>query len=91
MLDQVEQVAAQANSELQKITGLEELESWRVRYLGRKSRLITILRSLGDVPIDERRALGARANQVKTSLESSCAAKKSRLSFSSTSLSPSKR
>jgi phenylalanyl-tRNA synthetase alpha chain len=79
MLDQVEQVAAQANAELQKITGLEELESWRVRYLGRKSQLITILRSLGDVPIDERRALGARANQVKTSLESSCAARKEQI------------
>src|SRR5208283_5328654 len=69
MLDQVEELASQANSELKKITSLEELELWRVRYLGRKSKLITILRSLGDVPIDERRALGARANQVKTSLE----------------------
>jgi phenylalanyl-tRNA synthetase alpha chain len=69
MTDRVEEVSAQANAELQKITSIEELESWRVLYLGRKSKLIGILRSLGNVPIDERRELGARANQVKSYLE----------------------
>jgi phenylalanyl-tRNA synthetase alpha chain len=84
MLDQVEELASQANSELKKITSLEELELWRVRYLGRKSKLITILRSLGDVPIDERRALGARANQVKTSLEDLCTERKEQIQSSTT-------
>ncbi len=79
MLDQVEEVAAQANAELHKISSPEELEAWRVRYLGRKSKLITILRSLGDVPIEERRALGARANQVKTNLEALLEEHKSKL------------
>ncbi|MHB8085863.1 MAG: phenylalanine--tRNA ligase subunit alpha [Dehalococcoidia bacterium] len=83
MLDQVEELASQANSELQKLTSLEELELWRVRYLGRKSKLINILRSLGDVPIDERRSLGARANQIKTSLESLCAERKTQIQDSS--------
>ncbi len=83
MLDQVEELASQANSELQKIASLEELELWRVRYLGRKSKLINILRSLGDVPIDERRALGARANQVRTSLESLCTERKEQIQNSS--------
>ncbi|MGA9049034.1 MAG: phenylalanine--tRNA ligase subunit alpha [Dehalococcoidia bacterium] len=83
MLDQVEELASQANSELQKITSLDELELWRVRYLGRKSKLINILRSLGDVPIDERRTLGARANQIKTSLESLCAERKAQIQDSS--------
>ncbi len=83
MLDQVEELASQANSELIKITSLAELELWRVRYLGRKSKLINILRSLGDVSIDERRALGARANQVKTSLEGLCAERKEQIQNSS--------
>ena len=69
MLDQIEDVAVQANAELQKITSFIELEAWRVRFLGRKSQLINILRSLGNVPIEERRSLGARANQIKVSLE----------------------
>jgi len=82
MTDQVEEVASQANAELQKLTSLEELESWRVRYLGRKSKLINILRSLGNVPIDERRELGARANQVKSSLEDLYQAHKEKIELS---------
>lgn len=70
MLDQVEQVAAQANAELNRITSQVELAAWRVRYLGRKGKLTEILRSLSDVPIEERRSLGGKANQVKAGLES---------------------
>ena len=82
MTDQVEEVSLQANAELQKITSIEELESWRVHYLGRKSKLIGILRSLGNVPIDERRDLGARANQVKSSLEELYQARKEKIELS---------
>jgi len=84
MLDQVEEVASQANAELQKISSPEELEAWRVRYLGRKSKLNNILRSLSDVPIEERKALGARANQIRSSLESSFSARKDTLESSAT-------
>jgi phenylalanyl-tRNA synthetase alpha chain len=84
MLDQVEEIAAQANAELKKISSPEELEAWRVRYLGRKSKLINILRSLGDVPIEERKALGARANQIRNSLEEICSAKKDSLDNTAT-------
>jgi phenylalanyl-tRNA synthetase alpha chain len=79
MLDQVEELAAQANAELNKITSLEELEVWRVHYLGRKSKLINILRSLGDVPIEERRSLGAKGNQIKAGLETRFSEKKEQI------------
>ncbi|MEK7352988.1 MAG: phenylalanine--tRNA ligase subunit alpha, partial [Chloroflexota bacterium] len=46
-----------------------DLEQWRVRYLGRKGELTLILRSLVGLPPEERKALGAQANQVKASLE----------------------
>jgi phenylalanyl-tRNA synthetase alpha chain len=76
MLEQVEQVAAEADAELQKISSAEELDAWRVRYLGRKSKLINILRSLGDAPAEERRELGSMANQLKNKLEDQFAARK---------------
>lgn len=79
MLDRVEQLAAQANAELDKITSSKELDAWRVRYLGRKGRLTEILRSLSDVPIEERKSLGAKANQIKASLESRIEIKQSQL------------
>lgn len=84
MLDQVEEIASQANAELQKISSPEELEAWRVRYLGRKSKLITILRSLGDVPMEERKALGGRANQIRNSLEGSFSSRKASMEGSAT-------
>jgi len=47
------------------------LESWRVRYLGRKGELTGILRSLASLPLEERKAVGALANNLKVTLESS--------------------
>lgn len=40
----------------------------KVRYLGKKSRLNEILRGLKDLPEDERRDVGAVANQVRDAL-----------------------
>lgn len=84
MLDQLEEVASQANAELQKASSPEELEAWRVRYLGRKGQLTNLLRSLRDVPIEERKAAGARANQVRNTLDDAYIAKKEKLDSSAT-------
>jgi len=69
MLNQVEELASKALDELAKITNVDELEAWRISYLGRKGSLILILRSIATVPLEKRRQLGARANEVKLSLE----------------------
>ncbi len=79
MLNQVEELASKALDELAKVTGVDQLEAWRISYLGRKGSLIQILRSLSSVPLEERRLVGARANQLKTSLEIAFDEKKSRL------------
>ena len=69
MLSRLEELKSKAIQELDSITSIDELESWRVRYLGKKSALTTILRGLATLPVDERKAAGAQANQVKTGLE----------------------
>jgi phenylalanyl-tRNA synthetase alpha chain len=51
------------------------LESWRVRYLGRKSELTNILRSLASLPLEERKTVGAYANKVKADLAASLSGK----------------
>ncbi|HLY39049.1 MAG TPA: phenylalanine--tRNA ligase subunit alpha [Candidatus Binatia bacterium] len=45
-----------------------DLEAARVRYLGRKGSLNTILRGLGGLSADERPAIGALANDVKQAI-----------------------
>jgi phenylalanyl-tRNA synthetase alpha chain len=46
-----------------------ELEELRVRYLGRKAELTQALRSIGELPPEERGPVGKAANAVKQALE----------------------
>jgi len=46
-----------------------ELEELRVRYLGRKSELTAALRSIGELPPEERGPVGKAANEVRVALE----------------------
>ena len=69
MLKQLEELKLKALQELGSINNTKELESWRVHYLGKKSPLTSVLRSLATLPIDERKTVGARANKTKTELE----------------------
>jgi phenylalanyl-tRNA synthetase alpha chain len=79
MLKQLEDLRAQALDELNNVDGPNELELWRVRYLGKKSSLTQILRTLSGLPLEERRNVGARANDIKRALESSLEDKKKSL------------
>jgi phenylalanyl-tRNA synthetase alpha chain len=83
MLNQVEELASKASEELGKITDVNDLEAWRIRYLGRKSSFTQILRSLATLPLEERRAVGARANELRNSLEAAFTEKKINLERSS--------
>ena len=69
MLQQLEELKAKALQELGGIRDVNELESWRVRYLGKKSELATVLRGLTTLPLEERKRVGALANEVKSYLE----------------------
>ncbi len=71
MLDQLEQLRAKAIAELGGVDNLTELEAWRIRYMGKKGSLTSILRGLGKLPLEERREIGAAANEIKALLESS--------------------
>ena len=46
-----------------------ELEELRVRLLGRKAELTRILRSIGELPPEQRGPMGSGANEVKRALE----------------------
>jgi len=71
MLNQLEELKSSALQELEGIDHVKELEVWRVRYLGKKSGLTKILRSLATLPLEERKGVGAFANEVKAKLEDS--------------------
>ena len=45
-----------------------DLEDWRVKYLGRRGEVSTLLRSVGTLPPQERREAGANLNRLKSRL-----------------------
>ncbi len=71
MINQLEELISNALRELETISQARDLESWRVRYLGKKSQLTGILRGLAELPLKERKKAGALANRVKAELENS--------------------
>jgi len=64
---------AQLRSEAEAAVGAAgsaaELEELRVRYLGRKSELTAALRSIGELPPEQRGPMGKQANEVRQALE----------------------
>ena len=68
---QLDELKRNALQELEHISDVGGLEKWRVQYLGKKSELTNALRSLATLPLEERKAVGARTNEVKSLLENS--------------------
>lgn len=66
---EIEELQASALEELSRIVDLKEMEAWRIRYLGKNAKLTHTLRGLGELPPEQRRAIGAIANQVRQGLE----------------------
>ncbi|HEX3175090.1 MAG TPA: phenylalanine--tRNA ligase subunit alpha [Methylomirabilota bacterium] len=65
----VEAVAGEARAAIARAATSSELESIRVKYLGRSGALTQILKALGTLPAEERPAVGAAANEAKRELE----------------------
>jgi phenylalanyl-tRNA synthetase alpha chain len=71
----LEQLRREAEAATGSADTAAELEQLRVRYLGRKSQLTQALRSIGELPADERGPAGKEANEVKQALERLIAAR----------------
>jgi len=65
---------------ISKAGSTEELESAKVSVLGRKSPFTEVQRSLGSFGPDDRRRLGAVANEVRTSLQAALDERRAALS-----------
>lgn len=65
MQPQLNNLKERALAIIAQTAGLDELETLRVRFLGRKGELTTLLQGLPALPEDERRSMGVLANQVK--------------------------
>ncbi len=60
----------QAKEQLAAVERTDQLEEFRIRFLGRKGQCSTVMRALGTVPKEDKPRLGEMANAVKKEIES---------------------
>ena len=76
---QLSTLQQEANDAIATLNNLEELDQFRVGYLGKKGKLSKILGGMGKLSAEDRPRIGALANQVKTALQSSIDERKTAL------------
>ncbi|MCX7922488.1 MAG: phenylalanine--tRNA ligase subunit alpha [Clostridia bacterium] len=79
MKEQLNSIKDQAEKELSGITSIQELENIRVKYLGKKGELTSVLRGMGALSAEERPIIGQLANEVRSFLEEKLEAAKNEL------------
>jgi phenylalanyl-tRNA synthetase alpha chain len=65
----LEELRREAEAAIAAAPDAAAIEELRVRYLGRKSELTGVLRSIGELPPDQRGPVGGAANAVRTALD----------------------
>lgn len=71
MKEKLEKIKESAIEEFKEALNLVELESLRVKYLGKKGELTQILRGMGALTNEERPLIGKLANEVRAVIEES--------------------
>ena len=69
MMSNLQRIERQALQHLRAAASREELADWRRSYLGRSGALTAVLRSLRELPADQRPVVGRQANQLKHELQ----------------------
>lgn len=67
--EQLEQIRDEAKKNLSEIRSSEELENFRVRVLGKKGELTSVLSQMGKLSSDMRPVIGQKANEVRAFIE----------------------
>lgn len=64
----IQSVKSKAVQEFNQSESLEELQQLRVKYLGKKGEVTQLLRTMGQIPAEERPKVGQMVNQLKNEL-----------------------
>ncbi|HEY9059932.1 MAG TPA: phenylalanine--tRNA ligase subunit alpha [Pseudobacteroides sp.] len=69
MREQLISIKDLAEKELSNVQSIQDLESLRVKYLGKKGELTGVLRGMGALSAEERPVIGQLANEVRAFIE----------------------
>lgn len=69
LVDEIENLRNTAERELAEVSAPDELEQWRIRYLGSKGAVKAAMGRLKEVPREEKPAVGQALNRLKGELQ----------------------
>lgn len=69
MRDKLLQIREKGSAELDKAGNLDELNTLRIKYLGKKGLLTQVLRGMASLEVTERPVIGQLANKIRDDLE----------------------
>ena len=69
MKENLKLIKEKAIEELKKVSSTSDIESIKIKYLGKKGELTSILRGMGSLSNEERPIIGKLANEVRESIE----------------------
>jgi len=69
MKEKLEQILEVAKEEIGQSASLKNLEDLRIKYLGKKGELTSILKGMKDLTNEERPVIGKVANEVRSNIE----------------------
>ena len=68
-MDNLDQIVGEARSAFAATSDPDELEQVKARFLGKSGRITELLKSLGKLPVAEKKTAGAAINHVKEAVE----------------------
>ena len=69
MIEELQEIEKTASEEIAQADDSTVLKELRIRYLGRKGEITSVLRSMGQQPPEDRPILGQKANELKEKIE----------------------
>jgi len=87
VLTEIESVATAATSELAAVQNTEQLEAFRIKYLGTKGKLKDLMSLVGKAAPDQKKVVGQKSNAVKNEITEKFEARKAELSSTTASVS----
>ncbi len=79
MKERIEGIVESATKVINESSSLKELDQFRVEYLGKKGKITSILKSMGDLTPEEKKEVGRLANEGKNKIETLIESKKDSL------------
>lgn len=78
-MENLDALVAQALEAIEQAADVATLEQIRVQYLGKKGELTQVMKTLGNIPAEERPKVGALVNQAKEQVQSVLNGRKSEM------------